>query len=60
MSKIFLILGATDRSKIRSNQHRIFFDEGLYPISFFANTPFKSIKTLQGKNEIRIELNFRF
>ena len=30
-----------DRSKISSNHNRIFFDLGLYPLSFFANTPFK-------------------
>ena len=31
----------TNRSKIRSDQKRLFFAVYLYPLSFFANTPFK-------------------
>ena len=37
----FLLINATDRSKISSNHHRIFFDVSLYHISFFTNTPYK-------------------
>ena len=37
----FLLINATDRSKIRNNPHRIFFDVSLNPLLFFANTPFK-------------------
>ena len=37
----FLIKCATDRSTIRSDQKRLFFAIILYPLSFFANTPFK-------------------
>ena len=37
----FLLLDETDRSKIRSDEKRYFFDVNLYPLSFFANTPFK-------------------
>ena len=37
----FLLIDATDRSKISSNHCRIFFDVSLYPLSLFANTPFK-------------------
>ena len=37
----FLLIDATDRNKIRSDQKRLFFDVSLYPLSFFANTPFK-------------------
>ena len=33
---------ATDRSKIRSDQKRFFSALSLYPLSFFANTPFKN------------------
>jgi len=40
----FLIIDSTDRSKISSDQHLIFFDVGLYPLSFFANTPFNEEK----------------
>ena len=36
-----LLINATDRSKISSNHHRIFFDVSLYHISFFTNTPYK-------------------
>ena len=37
----FLLTDATDRSKISSDQKRFFFALSLYPLSFFANTPFK-------------------
>ena len=37
----FLLIDATDRSKIRSDQKRFFIALSLYPLSFFANTPFK-------------------
>ena len=45
----FLHIDATDRSKISSDQKRFFIALSLYPLSFFANTPFKKIKT-QPKN----------
>jgi len=37
----FLLIDTTDRSKISSDQKRYFIALSLYPISFFANTPFK-------------------
>ena len=37
----FLLIDATDRSKIRSDQKRFFIALSPYPLSFFANTPFK-------------------
>ena len=37
----FLLIDATDRSKITSDQKRFFIALSLYPLSFFANTPFK-------------------
>ena len=37
----FLLIGTIDRSKISSDQKRLFFAVSLYPFSFFANTPFK-------------------
>ena len=36
----FLLIDPTDRSKISSDQKRLFFAVILYPLSFFANTPF--------------------
>ena len=39
----FLLIDATDRSKISSDQERFFIALSLYPLSFFANTPFKCI-----------------
>ena len=36
----FLLIDATDRSKISSDQKRFFIVLSLYPLSFFANTPF--------------------
>ena len=40
----FVLIDATDRSKISSDQKRIFIALSLYPLSFFANTPFKFIQ----------------
>ena len=37
----FLLIDATDRSKISSDQKRLFSAVIQYPLSFFANTPFK-------------------
>ena len=37
----FLLIDATDSSTINSNQKRFFIALCLYPLSFFANTPFK-------------------
>ena len=42
----FLLIDATDRSKISGDQKRLFFAVNLYPLSFFANTPFKIIQLL--------------
>ena len=37
----FLLIDATDRSKISGDQKRFFIALSLYPLSFFTNTPFK-------------------
>ena len=37
----FLLINATERRKIRSDQKRLFFTVSLYPLLFFANTTFK-------------------
>ena len=39
----FLFIDATDRSKIRNDQKRFFIALSLYPLSFFANTPFEKL-----------------
>ena len=39
----FLLIDATDKSKISSDQKRLFFAVSLYPLSFFTNTPFNLI-----------------
>ena len=36
----FLLIDTTDRSNISSDQKRFFIALSLYPLSFFANTPF--------------------
>ena len=41
--KNFLLIDATDRSKISSDQKGFFIALSLYTISFFANTPFNTI-----------------
>ena len=38
----FLLIDATNRSKISSDQKRFFIALSLYPLSFFANTPFNT------------------
>ena len=38
----FLLIYATARSKISSAQKRFFIALSLYPLSFFAKTPFKN------------------
>ena len=38
----FLLIDATDRSKINSAQKRFFIALSIYPLSFFSNTPFKN------------------
>ena len=40
----FLLIDATDRSKISGDPKRFFIALSLYPLSFFANTPFKHNK----------------
>ena len=39
----FLLIDATDRTKNKSDQKRFFFAVSLYPLSFFANTPFNKL-----------------
>ena len=41
----FLLIDATDRSKISSDKRRFFIAFSLYPLSFFANTTFNDLKT---------------
>ena len=54
----FLLIDATDRSKISSDQKGFFIALSLYPLSFFANTPFKSKKcATQFCRETEIENN---
>ena len=45
----FLLIDATDRIKISSDQKRFFIALSLYPLSFFANTPFKCITSWWSK-----------
>ena len=43
----FLLIDATDRMKLSSDQKRLFFAVSLYPLSLVANTPFL-MKILKG------------
>ena len=45
----FLLIDATDRSKISSDQKLLFFAVSLYPLSIFANTPFKLQSILRSR-----------
>ena len=55
----FLLIDAKDRSKISSDQKRFFIALSLYPLSFLANTPFKSCNIDNGVRIVitSIELN---
>jgi len=59
----FLLIDATDKSKISGDQKRFFIAFSLYPLSFFANTPFKvwlnrtEIKVWLNRTEIKVWLN---
>jgi len=43
----FLLIDATDKSKISSDQKRFFIALSLYPLSFFPNTPFNPGKVYE-------------
>ena len=45
----FLLIDATDRRKISSDQKRFFIALSLYPLSFFANTPFNYLNFLHDR-----------
>ena len=47
----FLLIDATDRSKTSSDQTSFYIALSLYPLSFFANTPFKAKKNLNRKSQ---------
>ena len=51
----FLLIDATDRSKISTDQMRFFIALSLYPLSFFVNTPFNTIRL---QNVVPIEKEF--
>ena len=52
----FLLIDATDRSKISGDQKRLFIALSLYPLSFFANTPFKIQFFLPSRQDSRFDL----
>ena len=55
----FLLTDATDRSKISSDQKHFFIALSLYPLSFFANTPFKDSVMLNNVPIFRKEFSSR-
>ena len=59
----FLLINATDRSKISSNHHRIFFAVSLYLLSLFANGVLNDAKLKLGylyNLDCESQINFRF
>ena len=44
----FLLIDTTDKSQNSSDQKRFFIALILYPLSFFANTPFKGANAKKG------------
>ena len=50
-------IDATDRSKINGNQERFFIPLRLYPLLFFANTPFKRFQNYKKKDNWKLENN---
>ena len=53
----FLLIDATDRIKISSDQKRFFIALSLHPLSFFANTPFNKMHICSAKEEKEEEDN---
>ena len=47
----FLLIDATDRSKISSDQKCFFIALSLYPLSFFVNTPIKRERISEKKDQ---------
>ena len=45
----YLLIDATDRSKISSDQKRLFFAESPYPLTFFSIIPFKDEEARKNK-----------
>ena len=43
----FLLIDATDRSKISRDQKRFLIALSLYSLSFFPNTPFNTLNTFE-------------
>ena len=56
----FLLIEATDRSKINSDQKRFFIALSLYPLSFFANTPFKGTVVNQALSCLKVTWNYAY
>ena len=59
----FLLIDATDRSKISIDQKRFFIALSLYPLSFFVNTPFNvnlNSSFDSQKWAFKVNLNFSF
>ena len=54
----FLLIDATDRSKISSDQKRLFFAVSLIPLPFFSNTPFKIWRLYRYNFFINWHLNY--
>ena len=52
----YLLIDATDRSKISSYQKRFFIALSLYPLSFFAKTPFKHTSGCESKDQLLISI----
>ena len=48
----FLLIDATDKSKISIDQKRFFVALSLYPLSFFANTPFNKVQKSELNHQI--------
>ena len=51
-SPYIILIDATEKSKISSDHHQIFFDVSLYTLSFFASTPFDAETKRRKTNKI--------
>ena len=52
----FLLIDATDKSKISGDQKRFFIALSLYPLSFFANTPFKILVYMSSFTTLHVSI----
>ena len=55
----FVLVDATDRSKISSDLKRLYFTVSLYPLSFLTKTPFNDDLKLYRYDYLKVEFDYQ-